>query len=411
MQFLLIGHMFLFLYRPAEVWPALRTIHIDRVYACVTICCWAFYPGRRWLSNPLNKAFALFFVVLLFSWACSEYGETGGEVVERYFKTMVFYVLLITVVRDERGLRVVLIAYLGVIALYAAHSLWEFRGGQHEYRMGTVRMIGINKTFNDPNTFAASLVYSLPIAFAFWSKSPRRLHRNLVVLYTALMLVCILLSGSRRALLGLGCLGMMYALTPKRGLILIPVLLCAALLGWGLLPEQLQNRFTTIVDPSAGPENARESAEFRTLALVEGVRLWGENPLAGFGPGSFAEASGYGLQAHNLYAQVIAELGTLGAVSFLVLLGCFTKNALAVRRYCRRHPLATRDPLYQVSRAIVICVLVLLLMGAGGHSLYRYNWVWLAGFQTITVYCVRNRYAAGEQRPHGERGRFIQARA
>ena len=32
-------------------------------------------------------------------------------------------------------------------------------------------------------------------------------------------------------------------------------------------------------------------------------------------------------------------------------------------------------------------------MGAGGHNLYRYNWMWFGAFQAIAVYVARRRDA------------------
>ena len=31
----------------------------------------------------------------------------------------------------------------------------------------------------------------------------------------------------------------------------------------------------------------------------------------------------------------------------------------------------------------------MLLLGFAGHNLYRYNWLWLAGFEVIAVRCLR----------------------
>jgi hypothetical protein len=36
---------------------------------------------------------------------------------------------------------------------------------------------------------------------------------------------------------------------------------------------------------------------------------------------------------------------------------------------------------------------MLLLLGLGGHNLYRFHWQWFAAFQAIAVCCLRTRVA------------------
>jgi hypothetical protein len=36
-----------------------------------------------------------------------------------------------------------------------------------------------------------------------------------------------------------------------------------------------------------------------------------------------------------------------------------------------------------------LTVLLLLLMGLGGHNLYRYTWLWFGAFQAIALDCMR----------------------
>ena len=60
MLWLLIGYMFLFIYRPFEVWPALGIFRIELIYMLLTGLVWAATPGKRWIANPLDKAFFAF---------------------------------------------------------------------------------------------------------------------------------------------------------------------------------------------------------------------------------------------------------------------------------------------------------------------------------------------------------------
>ena len=203
MHWLLAGYMWLFIHRPFEVWPWLGELRIERVYMLVTLGAWLVTPNKGWTSNWFNVAVGVFFAAILISWALSPFRE-GTTTVENVAKVGVFYILLMSCIRDERSLRFILGAFLVCTALYMTHSLREYINGRHVYRMGTARMIGVDSTLGDPNSFAASLLYALPLAFPFWRTAQSRLQQGTLLLYAALTGTCILLTGSRTGFVGLG---------------------------------------------------------------------------------------------------------------------------------------------------------------------------------------------------------------
>jgi hypothetical protein len=52
----------------------------------------------------------------------------------------------------------------------------------------------------------------------------------------------------------------------------------AAPLAFMALPESLQNRFETIINPEVGPKNAQESGEGRVNGFLIGLELWSSEP-------------------------------------------------------------------------------------------------------------------------------------
>ncbi|HEX4611404.1 MAG TPA: hypothetical protein VH092_24635, partial [Urbifossiella sp.] len=130
MRWLLIGYMFLFIDRPFEVWPWLGDLHVERVYMLFTMAAWAVYPDKRWLPNAQHGAYALFAAAVVACWAMSPWAEKGMPTVEDWFKIVVFYVLLVTTIRDEEGLKHITLGFLTVMALYLLHSFREFLGGK-----------------------------------------------------------------------------------------------------------------------------------------------------------------------------------------------------------------------------------------------------------------------------------------
>jgi O-antigen ligase len=394
MLYVLIGYMWLFIHRPFEIWPVLGTLRVEYFYALGAMLVLAFYPGKRWVPNVQHAAYFAFAAAVALCWLCSPWAAYGELTVEVYFKVLVVYVMLMLVVHDERALKTLLLAFVVIMFLYMAHSLREYRNGRHTYRMGIARMIGVDKSLGDPNSFGASIVYALPFVTPFWMSNPSRRLRAFLVAYVLLSAVCIGLTGSRSAFLGLLLWGLLSILRSRWRWRLAVLAVVAAPLMWAALPPSLQNRFETIIHPEVGPANAIESGQDRIEGLRVGLKLWAESPLTGCGPGAWKPASRRLLESHNLFAQCVGEMGTAGLVTFAAVLVCFWVNLRRIRQAYRSHPEWGRDFLYEVARATGLALFLMLFEGNFGHNLFRYNWLWFGGFLIVLRHCLNQRLAA-----------------
>jgi len=403
MRWLLIGYMFLFIDRPFEVWPWLGDLHVERIYMLLTIAVWSIYPYKRWIANPQHAAYLGFALAVVTCWLMSPFPEYGEPVVENWFKVAVFYFLLVTSVHDEDGLRHVTVGFLAVMGLYMLHSFREYLAGRHTYRMGISRMIGVDQTLGDPNSFGASIVFALPIVVAIWKAGlGGRIGRLLLMSYVGLSSLCVLLTGSRSSLLGLVLWFTIIIWGTRYRVAAMIAFAAAAPLAFVALPEELQTRFETIINPEVGPKNAQESGEGRLIGLTTGFKLWAANPLNGIGPGAWRPATGSKVESHNLYGQLVGELGSLGLLTFVSLLICFWINGRAMRRLRDHEPQWRNDLVFTLAPAVAISVFLLLFMGNFGHNLFRFTWLWYGGFLIIARRCAEVRVANWEPAPETE---------
>jgi hypothetical protein len=393
MIYLLIGYMWLFVHRPFEVWPALAALRIERVYMLLTLAYWALAARKRWVSNPLHAAYAAFSTAVILCWLASPWSdqERAQVAVENYLKQLVFYVLLVTTIQDEAGLKKICTGFLGIVGVYMAHSLREYLAGRHVYRMGIARMVGVDESMGDPNSFGGSIIYALPFMPAVWMCLPGRTSRAALLGYFGLSVLCVILTGSRSSLIGLlAWIFVMVVRSRYRFRLLVPVVVLLAGT-WLMLPPNLQNRFYTLIDPSVGPANAQESAEGRADGLRNGVKLLETYPLTGCGPGVWRFATGSPIESHNLYGQVVGEMGLLGILTFGPVVLLLWWNARWIKATYRRLPEWNRDFLYYVGGAVGLALLLLLFLGFGGHNLFRYSWLWYGGFVIIARQCIQQR--------------------
>jgi O-antigen ligase/polysaccharide polymerase Wzy-like membrane protein len=311
MIWLLGGYMWLFIHRPFEVWPVLGTLQIERVYMIGMLIAWLF-SSKGWVPNRIHWVTAYFSLVLFMTWVLSPYMDQPlcAGTIEDFFKVIVFYILVLTTVRDERSLKLLLTLYLGAVSVYMAHAFREYLGGSYEYRMGIRRMHGPDTSFGDPNSFASSLLYTVPLALSLWTTDQSKAMRLWLVGYLLGACLCITLTGSRTGFVGLCFCGFLTLLLAVRRKALVLVLggiggVMVLGLATVALPAELQNRYLTILDSSYGPKNAAVSADSRMNFFLEGCRAWLSSPVIGHGPRSFDFLTGHKMGSHNLYGQVL----------------------------------------------------------------------------------------------------------
>ena len=156
---------------------------------------------------------------------------------------------------------------------------------------------------------------------------------------------------------------------------------------------------------------ARAGADRRNLLLhhefgarfFTGLDLWAANPLSGVGPGAWRPATRSKIESHNLYGQLVGETGTAGLVGFVAVLAGFWANLRAVKRMrAQLPPDQQNDLLFTLPRAVGVALFLLLFMGAAGHNLFRFTWLWFGGFLIIARHCAARRIAAWEPEPEYE---------
>ncbi len=387
MIWLLGGYMWLFIHRPFEVWPWLGELRIERMYMIATILYWAICADKRWLSCRSNVPVFLLAGTLFLASLTSPYADFAY--VEDWFKILVFYVLLITSIKNDRELAILVAAFVCITALYELHSLREFFCGRYQYAMGVKRMVGVDVTLSHPNSFGASVVYALPFLYPVWPLSVERWEKLAVVGAFALGVACVMLTGSRSSFVGLVALVAAGVLMSRYRWRVLLVLLVAAPVVWINLRPDLQKRYLTMIDPSYGPASAQQSAEGRTKSFWEGMENFAENPL--FGAGLGLHRAKTGMATHNVYSEAMGELGLPGLLVLIGFAWAYAADFLEARRLRGDAYEVDEIFLYRICIAATGTCLMLFLLGWGGHNLMRYNWLWCGAFAGAAVHFLRQR--------------------
>lgn len=385
-------YIFLVIERPWESVRYLEGMPIERVYAILLILVAFMQRKLRVVTSPTNKwiygLLAIHFALAPFAYNPADAVGQGIE----YAKTVMLYLMMLSVVDDEDSLRLLVKVYVYTTLLYTLHSLLEYSNGRHVWRMGIARMVGVDRTFNDPNSFGATLVISFPIVYALLRSEVNKNLQRFYYIYFVLAVFCVVLTGSRTSFVAMLVLSAIWIMIQpgKRKLTMLAVAITAMAVVWTVMPEEKQNRFRTLWDEEAGPQNAKESADGRMLGWKVSWEMFKQNPLTGVGAGG-KNFVGYRMlhhaedgpqaanQAHVLYGEVLAEFGIMGAFLFLGLI-ISTVRCCTWARSRLMLAKAERSFTFNLAGAIVVTLILLLVFGIGGHNFYRPLWLWLAAW-------------------------------
>jgi O-antigen ligase len=416
----MVVYVWYFVTTPDARFQLFAEIHFERILVFFVVL--ALFSGRR-IPRQLSQTtvlLLLFYFWSLLSYSLSSYTNTPPSVwwIENYWKLMLFYFFLFYSIRSLRDLFTIAAGVCAISFFYQLHTWYDFvNGGSYVYQQGLKRIIGVwsGGGIGAANNYGMLGLFSLPFGI-FWLKvTQSRNVRIGLIFFLGMCFASIVFSGTRAALLGALVL---LVLTFWRSIFHLKVmapLIIVLIVSASLLPEELKHRyFGQIVESDQQIETderfdriAEESAKSRIQGLIDGWALAMQRPFMGHGPGSSAlarrevnsidsyvnEADGY-LELHNLYGQVIAETGFVGAFLFL---GMVVGAIIQLRA-----PLSL--PQGESSDAVMVqacrdllqtSLLITLVYGMFTHSLYRYYWLLLFACHAAFMQLMRNR----KQRP------------
>ncbi len=257
---------------------------------------------------------------------------TGMELL----KLTAIYLTIINVITTGRRLAAMCLAMVLASIVTSIGVIDWYRTGVDLVEGFRSRWVGV---YADPNHMAMNMGLVVPLAVAFLArKESGWVLRAACGVAAALAVVAIVLSHSRGGFIGLTVAMAVWAFREKRRLQAIVV---GAMLAVGLVmfaPESFWKRNETV---TSFHEDA--SAMGRVYAWQVASRISLDKPMLGVGAGSFRYAwaqyappeARRAYVAHNIFLDVIGELGFVGLILFLVFAGGATGGAFEASKDSR----------------------------------------------------------------------------
>jgi O-antigen ligase len=313
---------------------------------------------------------------------------------------LLFFVIMMTSIRTERDLKIVVTGFCIAFFLWMAHSYRGFLLGNVHWSVGTIRIVPVGHTFSNANDYGTILVCACPLIFPLVTLCKKYWHYLFVLGYLLLVMRLVMLSGSRGALIALVMLAILAILFSRYRFRILPVVLLALPLGWFVMPEEYQDRFGTIWN-TTDRQGAELSRQGRIEGFYRGLGTWQQYPLFGAGPHTARSVWIGELVAHNLPGQLAGDVGTFGIIAFLFLLTSFGINHYNIwenYKYLQEKKLG-KEGLYcwRVSIAVMYGIAALLLQGIGLDNAYLPFWIWIAAFHILAATFMQEKVTAARQ--------------
>ncbi len=293
--------------RPHEYIPELMDIPFMPVLMIAGILMFPFARHDR--SKVIQNKLIIMFILFMFV-SITLSGWLGGveEIIKKFLPIVLLYFFIVDAFDSSEKLSK-LMRLLAICAfVLALHGIQQAQNGFGWTGAGLVQgrisYIGI---LNDPNDLGMFFVISIPSYLYFIKNSEGKFARLIYILGILTVVYAIVLTTSRGAMLAVGAMGGVYALK-KYGKLYTLIAGLVFIVGLLSMPSRVSE-----IDAS------EESAQGRVEAWYEGYQMLIYHPLTGVGPGNFTEHN-Y-LTAHNSYVLVMAELGVIGYVIWVLFWG------------------------------------------------------------------------------------------
>jgi len=367
---------------------------VPGIFSALLLAAFVAWVIRALLTSELtisgtrvDLALLLYVCALLLSMLFSPTPEAGGPHLLLVAKWLMFYALLVNIVRNERAAVKVSMFVLTGAVLSGVVGLWAFSQERLLVRLGSVfRASGLA---GNPNELAIVMITAMPISAYMMGVVRGKLIKACLVAAILILIGANLVTLARTGLLGMLLVFLLIAVRERRHRwVKVGIALFAVLLPL-LIPPEFWLRLA-----GGSLFTGDYSSLVRSGAMKAGLRMFAENPITGVGLGAYLEKSTqYGdiifpLVAHNMFLHVLAENGMVGLAAMLFLIGSSLRNMRLAERTA-----AKGSPVFYLARGYQISYLAFLFSGLFTSIQFNQTFWFMAAASVFLLQAARKNLA------------------
>ncbi|MGC9337897.1 MAG: O-antigen ligase family protein [Candidatus Cloacimonadia bacterium] len=390
-----IGYMILVYCKTSSYYPQFAAIQAELVFALL-ILARIFLTGNFFTRlslnyNRVNMYLYLFilsiFISYMFAW---DKQYSWDNAVYHFIKAFIFYIMIVTSITSWEDLKIFTWSFVVMFAYLAYEPFYNIFMGidssQAYFGSYYISDVGL---LSGHVALANNMNQMIPIAFYLMYSVRKPLYKILASIPLILFTASLIGSGSRGGVVGFAVVAVCIVYFSKHRMFLgvVTALLCIVL----FLSTSLSYTASRI---DAG------STMSRLTGLTHGIGILERGHILGVGPGCFLFARGryfgWTMEAHNIYGELIGDLGIPGILAWLFLMYHTFLNLFAVKKKLKALFLE-EDFLYYLVMGIQVSLIVRLVISMASHGLYYFYWYLMAGLSIILIKIVDSMSASEEK--------------
>jgi len=321
-----------------------------------------------------------------------------------YIRAVCFFFFTVNVIRSEKDLKIFMAVFVlcqvfrvfEPVWLHITTGYWGSATSMNKY--GTIvldRLSGGPYDIINPNGLAWVIVSAIPFMF-FLTRHNSFMLRLLYYVSFAIFIYALELSESRSGMVGIAVVtgGMIWKSKNKIMWILISSVAAAVI--FFSLGELSQERYLSIYRTDV--KGAR-TAKLRVDGWISGIKAVWDKPIVGHGIGTSPEVgvnlSGTGIIAHNLYIEILQEIGIIGFIIFFKYVKSMIESFFIVKKRLLSSSLRDNFLIGMVD-AMQVWMTLALIFGMASYGLGEHTWYFFGG---ICVVLLRLTEKRGEGTP------------
>ncbi|NKE72126.1 O-antigen ligase family protein [Candidatus Manganitrophus noduliformans] len=356
-------------------------------------------------GNQFNYAIIFFFISMLITIPISYWPGKSIETLIRVLKYFSIYIMIVSTVDTEEKLKQFVWTYLMMVFLIVGEPFLGVITGNATFgsHRGYDRLMGATGLWAHPNSLGGFASANLPFLYFLYKAENSKLKRWLILAIAVSSIGSIIFTGSRTAYVGvLGVVGAIWIVNPHKIRNIVLALFFLVVI-WFVMPDDYRNQFLSLKSMDEVILSKDEAVDGSMMERWEIVRdawmIFLDHPFLGVGVDAFPTVRGARFNrwqdTHNLYLQVLTNLGIIGGIAFFNLMVSIFKNLTRTKRHLET--LGGRENIWlsQLAQAVTIFVLGRLIVGMFGMDLYENYW-WFAGGLSVVMRRVASARALSE---------------
>lgn len=344
-------------------------------------------PGKK---SPLFGP-VFFFLGVLTCYTLFSYDsiQSWYIYIDRVVKFSMLALFLSMFIRTPWALKMAMGAFfLAMMKLGQEGFVGWWTGSQMWQNQGVMRLHGSSSMYNLPNSFSGMAVGCLPFIYYLYP-TVTRLWKSFLLILLLFCAVIIVFTASREGYVATLGLGVVFFIK-SRGAERFRYLVLAIIIAVGavaIAPAAYKERFGSIFMMK---DKEGASTEKRIQIMVDAVQLYCAHPL-GVGVAAFPfvreKMFGRSQEEHNLYFQLLTNLGPLGLVAFLLLIYRILWTNRELQKQMESIYFDDKSFFLAVSKAVVAFIYARLFLGLFGSDTYEIYW-WFAVGLTSSLWAI-----------------------